>query len=172
MPYRKPEPLNKEHESHGFDCGKPALNEWLQKYALVSQASDSARVYVCTEPNSEVVAGYYALAAAQVEPADATSRLGKGQPKHRPIPVVLLTRLAVDLEHQGAGVGRSLLRDAMARALAVADTIGVRAVLVHAKDDQAREWYRQFGFEPSPTDPLHMILLMKDIRAAVDSLDG
>jgi ribosomal protein S18 acetylase RimI-like enzyme len=168
VPYRSAEPLNREHVFDDFDCGSPALNEWLRKHALASQASDSARVYVSTELDSQVVAGYYALAAAQVEPQNATSRLGKGQPKHRPIPVVLLARLAVDLEHQRAGLGRSLLRDALARTLAAGERIGVRALLVHAKDDDAQEWYRQFGFESSPTDPLHMVLLMKDIRAVID----
>jgi GNAT superfamily N-acetyltransferase len=169
--YRTPEPLRKEHVRDGFDCGKPALNEWLQKYALVSQASDTARVYVVTESDSTVVAGYYALAAAHIEPRDAPSRVGKGQPRRRPIPVVLLARLAVDLNHQGAGLGRSLLRDALARVAAAADTIGLRAIVVHAKDDEARAWYAAFGFEPSPTDPLHMGILMKAVRATIDGLE-
>lgn len=169
MPYRKPEALNNGHERAGFDCGKRALNEWLQKHALAGQASGSARVYVTTEADSDVVAGYYALAAAQVDPEDAPSRLGKGQPKHRPIPVVLLARLAVDLHHQGAGLGRSLLLDAMARALGAAETIGLRALLVHAKDEEAREWYAHYGFVASPTDAWHMVLLMKEVRATFES---
>jgi predicted N-acetyltransferase YhbS len=170
VPYRVPEVLDRRHLRDGFDCGKPALNEWLQKHALVSQASGSARVYVTTELGTDVVVGYYALAAAQVEPRRAPSRLAKGQPVHRPIPVALLARLAVDLQHQGAGVGRSLLRDAIIRVAAAADAIGIRALAVHAKDDDARAWYSQFGFESSPTDALHMALLMKDVRSTVETL--
>jgi predicted N-acetyltransferase YhbS len=170
VPYRAPQPLEKGHLTDGFDCGNPALNEWLKRHALVSQASGSARIYVSTELDSDVVVGYYALAAADVEAQGAALRLAKGQPKHRPIPVVLLARLPVDQRHQGASLGRSLLRDAMVRVLAAAEVIGIRAILVHAKDDQARAWYAQFGFESSPTDQLHMVLLIKDMRATVEAL--
>jgi GNAT superfamily N-acetyltransferase len=172
LAYARPQPLEKRHARDGFDCGKPELNDWLQRHALVSQASDSAQVYVTTEPGSDVVAGYYALAAAQVGYEDALERVRKGQPRHRPIPAVLLARLAVDLQHQGRGVGRSLLQDALGRALAAAEAIGARAVLVHAKDDEARAWYERYGFAPSPTDPLHLLLLMKDIRATLEDVHG
>jgi GNAT superfamily N-acetyltransferase len=164
--YRGPEPLAKSHALDDFDCGGPPLNDWLVRHALASQAAGTARVFVTTEDGEQVV-GYYALAAAQVEPVAATERLAKGQPKHRPIPVVLLARLAVDLDHQSRGVGTSLLTDAMLRAHQAADQIGLRAMLVHAKDDRARDWYEQYGFESSPTDPLHLILLMKDLRAFI-----
>jgi GNAT superfamily N-acetyltransferase len=166
VPYRRPEPLTKSHVLEGFDCGSPPLNEWLGRHALTSQSAGTARVFVTTEDSVRVV-GYYALAAAQVEPVAATERLAKGQPRHRPIPVVLLARLAVDLDHQNRGVGTSLLQDSMLRAHQAADQIGLRAMLVHAKDDHARRWYEQYGFEPSPTDPLHLILLMKDLRAFI-----
>lgn len=167
MPYLKPVSLGKGHAVDDFDCGKPALNEWLQKYGVASEAAGSARVFVTTAEDERTVVGYYALAGGSVEPEDATARLAKGQAKGRPIPVVLLARLAVDTAHQGQGLGRSLLRDAMVRSLAAADNIGLRAMLVHAKDDEARSWYEQYGFEASPTDDLHLILLMKDIRATV-----
>jgi GNAT superfamily N-acetyltransferase len=171
VPYRRSEPLTKSHALEGFDCGSPALNDWLKRHALTSQAAGTARVFVTMEDGNEVV-GYYALAAAQVEPDLATERLAKGQPKHRPIPVVLLARLAVDLDHQGRGVGTSLLQDAMLRAHQAAEQIGLRAMLVHAKDDHARRWYEQYGFEPSPTDPLHLILLLKDLRALIARASG
>jgi GNAT superfamily N-acetyltransferase len=167
VPYRRPEPLTKSHVLEEFDSGSPPLNDWLKRHALTSQAAGTARVFVTTEDGVRVV-GYYALAAAQVEPVAATERLAKGQPKHRPIPVVLLARLAVDLNHHGRGVGTSLLQDAMLRAHQAAEQIGLRAMLVHAKDDHARGWYEQYGFEPSPTDPLHLILLMKDLRAFIE----
>lgn len=170
MPYRRPEPLTKSHALEDFDCGSPPLN-WLKRHALTSQAAGTARVFVATEEGVRVL-GYYALAAAQVEPVAASERLAKGQPRHRPIPVVLLGRLAVDLDHQSRGVGTSLLKDAMLRAHQAGDEIGVRAMLVHAKDDRARQWYEQYGFEPSPTDPLHLILLMKDLRALIARASG
>ena len=164
MSYRRPEPLTKAHALSDFDCGKPPLNEWLRRHAFTSQAAGSARVFVTTVDGERIV-GYCALAAAHVEPNAATGRLRKGQPKHRPIPIVLLARLAVELGHQGRGLGLSLLRDAMLRSHRAAEQIGLRAMLVHAKDDEARAWYERHGFEPSPTDPLHLILLMKDLRA-------
>jgi len=110
------------------------------------------------------VVGFHALAAGSVAPGDATSRLLKGQPGGRPVPVILLARLAVDRRHQSRGVGRSLLQDAILRSLAAADSIGARALAVHAIDEGARAWYARFGFEPSPTDKRHLIILMKDLR--------
>jgi GNAT superfamily N-acetyltransferase len=166
VPYREPVPIAKGHVTDGFDCGKPALNDWLRNHALQSDAAGAARVFVTTEDETHVV-GYYALAGADVEPAAATQRLAKGQPRHRDISVVLLARLAVDGRHQSKGVGRSLLRDAMERSVIAAENIGLRAILVHAKDDEARRWYERYGFEPSPTDPLHLVLLMKDVRATL-----
>lgn len=163
MPYREPVPIAKGHVPDDFDCGKPALNDWLKKYALESDAAGAARVFVTTEDETHVV-GYYALAGADVEPSAATARLAK---KHRNISVVLLARLAVDTDHQSKGVGRSLLRHAMERSVIAAESIGLRAILVHAKDEEARGWYEKYGFEPSPTDPLHLILLMKDVRATL-----
>jgi GNAT superfamily N-acetyltransferase len=167
VPYTQPEPLEKRHLLDAFECGEPALDDWLKKYARAAQGSGSARVYVTTSDGKTVV-GYYALAAAQVEPENATERVSKGEPGRRPIPVVLLARLAVDRNHQRAGVGRSLLQDAVLRSLQAADSIGVRAMLIHAKHNAARAWYEQYGFESSPTDPLHLLLLMKDLRAFVD----
>lgn len=171
MAYSRPAPLHKGHVLDGFDCGEQALDRWLKEHALASQASGSARVFVTTD-DGETVAGYYALAAAQVEPREATGRLAKGQPRHRPIPVVLLARLAVDRRHRGRGLGSSLLRDAMLRCLGASEAIGVRAMVVHAKDRRARAWYERYGFEASPTDPLHLILPMKDLRAFVDERAG
>jgi GNAT superfamily N-acetyltransferase len=167
--YRRPEPLARHHEFSDFVCGEPALDDWLEKHARAASASDAARVFVVTTGDDiATVAGYYALAAAQVEPGDATERAKKGQPSRRPVPAVLLARLAVDQRHHGAGVGRSLLQDVLLRCVAATDAIGVRVLLVHAKHERARAWYKQFGFEESPTDPLHMMLVMKDVRAFVE----
>jgi GNAT superfamily N-acetyltransferase len=162
--YRRPEPLGKQHRLDGFGCGEPALDEWLKRYAPAAQTTGSARVFVVTLEDEETVVGYHALAAAQVAPEDATARALKGQPQARPVPAILLARLAVDEKHQGAGLGRSLLQDVLLRCVEAADAIGARVLLVHAKHDAAKAWYTQFGFEESPTDPLHLLMLLKDVR--------
>jgi GNAT superfamily N-acetyltransferase len=163
--YKRPEPLGKHHRLDQFECGEPALEEWLKRHARAAQASDSARVFVTTLEDAETVVGYYALAAAQAAPEEATARALKGQPRARTVPAILLARLAVDREHQGAGLGRSLLQDVLLRCVEAADAIGARILLVHAKHEEAKAWYLQYSFEESPTDPLHLMMLMKDVRA-------
>ena len=165
MTYRRPEPLGKQHHLDDFVCGEPALDEWLKRHARSAHAADSARVFVATLDDRKTVVGYYALAAAQVAPEDATARARKGQPRTRPVPAILLARLAVDQRHQGAGLGRSLLQDVLLRCVDAAEEIGARVLLVHAKHEAAKEWYMQFGFEESPSDPLHLLMLLKDVRA-------
>lgn len=165
MAYRPPEPLEKQHRLDAFDSGEPALDEWLKRHALPAHSAGSARVYVTTVEDGSTVVGYYALAAAQVAPEEATERALKGQPQTRPVPAILLARLAVHRDHQGAGLGRSLLQDVMLRCLDAAEAIGARVLLVHAKHDPAKSWYLQYGFEESPTDPLHLLMLLKDVRS-------
>lgn len=164
MAYGRPEPLGTRHQLDGFQCGEPALDEWLTRHARPAHASDSARVFVATPVDEETVVGYHALAAAQVDPRDATARAVKGQPQGRPVPAILLVRLAVDREHQGKGLGRSLLQDVLLRCAGAAEEIGARLLIVHAKESAAKAWYRQYGFEASPTDPLHLLMLGKDLR--------
>ena len=147
-----------------FDCGRPALNQFLQRFALLNLKTNSSQTYVCCRDG--VVAGFYSLVVGSVEPASATERIVKGLYRH-PVLVMLLVRLAVDRNHQGAGLGRALLKDALLRTRQAADIAGIRAVLVHAKDDAARNWYLGWGFEPSPTDPYHLFLLLKDIVALI-----
>lgn len=165
MAHRRPEPLAKHHRLDEFQCGEPALDEWLKRHARAAHASDSARVFVATLEDGETVVGYYALAAAQIAPEEATARTLRGQPRARPVPAILLARLAVDRQHQRAGLGRSLLQDVLLRCLEAAEAIGARVLLVHAKHEAAKAWYLQFGFEESPTDPLHLVMLLKDVRA-------
>ena len=148
-----------------FDCGQGALNQFLQRFfALVNQKSKSAQTYVSC--HSGAVVGFYSLAVGSVEPFNAVSRVTKGIPQH-PVPVMILARLAVDLQHQGAGLGKALLKDALLRTAQAADIAGIRALLVHAKDDPAMQWYLNWEFEASPSDPFHLFLLMKDIKAMV-----
>lgn len=112
------------------------------------------------------IAGYYALSTGALERAAAPSRVSRGTARH-PIPVVLLTRLGVDADFTGRGLGRALVRDALIRVTGAAEEIGVRALLVHAKDEAARGFYEHLAeFEQSPTDPLHLVLILKDARRA------
>jgi GNAT superfamily N-acetyltransferase len=164
--YKRPDPLGKHHRLDQFQ----ALDEWLKRHARAAQASDSARVFVTTLEDDETVVGYYALAAAQVAPEDATARALKGQPRARPVTAILLARLAVDQEHQGAGLGRSLLQDVLLRCVEAAEAIGARVLLVHAKHEAAKAWYMQYSFEESPTDPLQLLMLLKDVRAFLERL--
>jgi GNAT superfamily N-acetyltransferase len=168
MAYSRPEPLRGKHQLEGFCCGEEALDGWLHRHARHAEAAGSARTFVTTD-GSRVV-GYYALAIGQVGPDDATERLLKGQPGKRPVPVLLIARLAVDQELQGRGIGISLLQDALLRCATAAETVGVRAIAAHA-NEHASGFYDQFGFEASPTDPLHRILLMKDVRRFLSEVD-
>ncbi len=161
QPLSSVEPLEASHDTSAFDCGKPELTEWLRRYALGSHRAGSARVYVVHRGGG--VIGYYALAAASVEREETPERVRKGLAKH-PVPVILQARLAVDQQEQGQGLGSGLLKDALTRASQASDEIGARAVLVHAKDEEARAFYEQFDFDASPTDPLHLFLLIKDLK--------
>jgi len=147
-----------------FDCGQPALNEFLRRFALSSQQANSAQTYVCSHAGA--VVGFYSLAVGSVEPAAAAVRVAKGVARH-PVPVMILARLAVDLQHQRSGLGKALLRDALLRTAQAADIAGIRALLVHAKDESAQRWYLNWEFEPSVTDPYHLFLLLKDLKAMV-----
>lgn len=158
--------LDKEHDLASFNCGKVPLNDFLIKFALQNQASGGARTYVLAR--GKQVIGYYSLAPASVLLEDAPLRIVKGQGRY-PVPVILMARFALDLKEQGKGIGKILFRDALLRALAGSEAIGGRALLVHAKDEEARTFYACFGMEESPTDPLHLFLLFKDIRKSLNA---
>ena len=145
-----------------FDCGQAALNQFLQRYALVNQKANSAQTYVCC--HGDVVVGFYSLAVGSVDPEAAPSSVMKGLARH-PVPVILLTRLSVDKAHRRKGLGQALLKDALLRTAQAADIAGIRCLLVHAKDDAARQWYESWEFEPSPTDPYHLFLMLKDLKS-------
>lgn len=168
MSFSPPALIAVSHDVEGFDCGKESLNQYLKRFALTNTASGIARTYVTTVSGEVAVIGYYSLAAGSVEKAHVPARVAQGLPNH-PVPVVLLARLAVDQRFHGQGVGKALLRDALLRCLAAAEVVGIRAILVHAKDDQAASFYAKYGFAPSPTDALHLVLLMKDLRRTLQS---
>jgi GNAT superfamily N-acetyltransferase len=160
---RSVEKLTKSQDADEFDCGKEPLNRFLKRFALINQKSGGAQTYVTCRGENRIV-GYYSLAVGSVDYDTSPARVTKGQARH-PVPVMLLARLAIDCDEQGKGLGRALLKDALLRTLQAADIAGIRALLVHAKDDEARAWYEGFDFEPSPTDPYHLFLHMKDIRS-------
>jgi len=163
-----PEPLGPDHVLEGFDCGRASLDAWLIRHARQAAAAGSARTYVVIDSEQQRVVGYHALTPAGLERQAATARVIKGMPQY-PIPVVLLARLAVDRSVAGRGLGAWLLRDAMLRTFASSQVIGVRAMLVHAIDEHARAFYLRHGFEPSVSDPLHLMILIKDIAAALNA---
>ena len=161
---RRIEKLRPEHRIAGFDCGRDELNRYLLRYAWQNQQAGAAQTYVGLVGDS--VVGYHTLAVGHVSREEAPERLTKGLARH-PVPIMLLARLAVDRRWHGQGVGSALLRDAMRRTLQAADIAGIRALAVHAKDDEARNFYRKFDFIPSPTDPMHLLILLKDVRRIV-----
>ncbi len=144
-----------------FDCGQAALNQFLQRYAIVNQKANSAQTYVCCQ--GDVVVGFYSLVVGSVDPQATPSRVMKGMACH-PVPVMILARLAVDKAHQRKSLGQALLKDALLRTAQAADIAGIRRLLVHAKDDMARRWYETWEFEPSPSDPYHLFLMLKDLK--------
>lgn len=161
------EKLTKDHDTSTFNSGRPSLDDWLHRFALLNQQSDAARTYVFHRAGR--VVGYYSLSAGAVRREESPARVARGLARH-PIGVILLARLAVDRAEQGRGLGKILLVDALTRSLAAADAIGARAILVHAIDDDAAAFYRKYGFEPSPLDPKRLMLLMKGLRATLKSL--
>jgi len=167
LPLADPIPLDARHDLSVFDCGVPALNNYLKKFALQSERSQSARTYVVTR--GECVVGYYTLAAASARREETPARVAKGLASH-PVPVILLARLAVDGSEKGTGLGAGLLKDALLRAVQAADIVGCRAVMVQAKDDRAKGFYQRFGFEPSPADPYRLFLLLKDLKATLGAV--
>jgi len=156
--------LMADDATDSFKCGQAALDRYLQRYAWLNQKANSAQTYVAVVDNS--IVGYYSLSVAGVDWANAPDRISKGLARH-PVPVMLLARLAVRLDWQSRGIGKTLLRDALLRTLQAADIAGIRAMLVQAKDESARQWYLHWNFEPSPTNPLHLFLLLKDIQHAI-----
>jgi len=158
------EKLYRRHAVDRFDCGQDALNRFLIRYALQNQQAEASQTSVALAEAE--VAGYYTLVVGQVEYDGAPERLKKGLAR-RPVPIMLLARLAVASAWQGKGLGAGLLKDAMLRTLQAAEIAGIRAFAVHAKDDAAKSFYERFGLVASPTDPYHLFRLLKDIRAAL-----
>lgn len=166
MILRPPEPITFSHDVAAFDCGAEPLNNFLRHFALQNQAAGLAKTFVVVQGDSREVVGYYSLCAGAVRRDQVPARIAQGTP-NQPIPVILLARLAVSKALQGHGLGRHMMRDALIRCAAVADQIGVRAVLVHAKSPRAAEFYVKYRFAPSPSDPFHLMLILKDLKKLI-----
>jgi GNAT superfamily N-acetyltransferase len=156
---RVPEPLGAQHRLEGFDCGQPALNDWLLRHARQAQGSGSAKTFVVV--NDDRVSGYFSLTVGQVDTLEAPERIRQGMGQY-PLPVVILARLAVSLQDQGRGIGVGLLQDAIRRTLLIAEQAGIRAMLTHPIDEQAAQFYTRFGFIASPLREQQLLLLLKD----------
>ncbi len=162
-------PISKDINTDKFDCGIPVLNEYLEKYAYTNHQAGSSRTYTVTGSEDKVV-GFYTLSFGDVSYKESSDRMKKGLGKY-PVPVLVLARLAVDKTVQKIGLGAALVKDAVLRAVQASDIAGLRAVLVHAKDDKARTFYEKFGFEPSPVNKFHLYLLIKDIKKIFDGAE-
>lgn len=161
---REIEPLRKSHNRSSFDSGKTTLDDWFHRFAWENHAAGFARVYVTCR--DERVVGYYSLGAFSILRDHATARAAKGGPAQ--IPALLLGRLAVKQTEQGRGIGAALLRHAMLTAVLASERHAVRALVVNALDESARDFYRRYGFETSPTNDLDLMFLIKDIKATLD----
>lgn len=153
-----PQSLAATHRLDGFNCGEPSLDDWLKRRALTNHLNGASRTFVVTDPD-ECVLGYYALAAGAVAHQEATSAIRRNMPD--PLPVMVLARLAVDARAQGIKLGAVLLQDAVARVQTVAENAGVWALLVHALNDPAKQFYEHYGFRESPVHPMTLMLPMR-----------
>lgn len=156
-----PEPLDVQHRLEGFDCRKPALNDWLLRHARQAHGSGSAKTFVVADDVR--VAGYFSLTVGQVDVLDAPERVRKGVGQY-PVPVVILARLAVSAQDQGRGIGLGLLQDAIRRTMLIAEQAGIWAMLTHPIDNEAAKFYTRFGFIASPLRERQLLHLLKDAR--------
>ena len=164
MIYTPPERIQPTHDVETFDCGQPTLDNWLRKRALENEKTGASRTYVvCYEKK---VVGYYSLATGSVVHADAASKIRRNMPD--PIPVMVLGRLAVDINHQGKGIGKGLIKDAVMRTQQASEIAGIRAILVHALDEEAKKYYvEQCGFMSSPIHPLTLMVTLADVQKSL-----
>jgi GNAT superfamily N-acetyltransferase len=160
LPLSRPEPLAETHDLNDFFSGVSSLDDWLKRRARPNQVSGASRTFILAEERR--VIGYYALASGAITVADSTGRFRRNMPD--PIPVAVLGRLAIDRSQQGRGLGRALFRDCALRVAHAADAIGIRSILVHAISEQAKAFYLALGFDPSPSEPMTLMVTLADIR--------
>jgi predicted N-acetyltransferase YhbS len=158
-----PETLTDHHDLSDFFSGEELLDDWLRSRALANQATGASRTFVISQNNR--VVGFYALAAGAIVHSSSTGRFRRNMPD--PIPVVVLGRLALDQTVQGKGIGRALFRHAGMRTLHIAESIGVRGIVVHAKSDGAHQFYERLGFKKSLIEPMTLMMTLDDVRLAL-----
>ncbi|CAN5903072.1 GNAT family N-acetyltransferase [soil metagenome] len=163
--FKEPRAITSKDPVADFDCEVEILNRYLQKHAFQAQQGEGARTYVTFSLDGNI-AGYFTLAYGSVEHDKVPERVTKGLARH-PIPVMLLARLAVDKRFKGQGLGKELMRDAMLRTLNAAEIAGLRAIVVDAKDDDAKAFYKHYGFEAFKNEPMRLSLILKDVRALI-----
>jgi len=157
-----PQPLAATHLLNEFECGEHVLDDWLKRRAMNNQFSGASRTFVVVDEENRV-RGYYAMAAGAVSHQLATSAVRRNMPD--PVPVMVLGRLAVDRRAQGIKLGAAMLQDAVNRAIAVSRNTGVRALLVHALHEPARQFYAHYGFQESPQHPMTLMLRLHTVKA-------
>jgi predicted N-acetyltransferase YhbS len=162
-----PKPLTAHHDIDAFASGVTRLDQWLKQRALKNQATGASRTFVACEDGP--VIAYYAIASSAVTMDTAHPRFRRNMPE--PIPVVVLGRLAVALSRQGQGLGRALVRDAGLRVIQAADIIGIRGMIVHALSVEAKAFYEGVGFEPSPLEPMTLMMTLADLKASLNRQD-
>ncbi|MBE9009283.1 GNAT family N-acetyltransferase [Pseudanabaenaceae cyanobacterium LEGE 13415] len=161
---RPPERINSSHQFENFDSGNSQLDDWLKRRALKNEAEGASRTYVLCE--SETVVAYYCLANGAIAQIEATGRIRRNMPD--PIPVMVIGRLAVDRQWQGQGIGRALLRDAVCRTLQAAEIAGIRAILVHAISEEAKQFYERYGFTASSIDSMTLMIRVQDAIVSLE----
>ncbi len=163
---QRPRPIQPSDTTSDFNSGEESLDRYLRDRALTNHLADLGRCYVCVDADTGRILGYYTLSAVAVAHADLGGKARRNAPD--PVPAVLLGRLAIDAQAQGSGLGRFLVRDAILSTLAAADRIGVRILLVHALHENAATFYQRLGFQSSPTEALHLYLLLADARKSLE----
>jgi GNAT superfamily N-acetyltransferase len=164
VPLTRPERLTDAHEFNDFLSGIASLDDWLKRRARANQVSGASRTFVVCDDHR--VVGYYALASGAIAVASSVGRFRRNMPD--PIPVAVLGRLAVDRAQQGRGLGRALFRDCALRVAHAADTIGIGGIVVHAISEEAKAFYQALGFDPSPAEPMTLMVTLGDIRRLLE----
>ncbi len=165
--YRPTRPLRKSDDRKSFDCGVDPLNLYLSQYALQNQKKDAARTYVVVNGEGKTV-GYYTLVYGSMTVGETPEEISSGHGKY-PVPIILIARLAVSIDEHGKGLGRSLVRDALVRSVSAAEIAGLSAVVVDAKDADAKAFYEKMGFIPGPEDEFQLFMKMSEIRALLSN---
>jgi predicted N-acetyltransferase YhbS len=163
MALEAPVPLTDKHNTGAFDCGENSLNEWLKKRALTNQYSGASRTFVVCRAGQ--VIAFYALSSGAIFYAQSTGKVKRNMPD--PIPVVILGRLGVDQTIKGKGIGSALVRDAILKIMVAAESLGIRAVVIHALNNRVKSFYESLGFIPSPTDPMILMATLNDLKASL-----